>query len=136
MVTSTALVSCSRGGDSPATAPLDSDSEPESDRSATASLPIYTGAEMTPRWLSRAEAASPDLHAIARESYFADAGGDRAGDDTKRDASRFLHTEKVFLIDKARHIRGVYDGTRAIDVRQLIEDIRALEREYASPPPS
>ena len=66
------------------------------------------------------------IYRLARESYFAE--GDLAIPPT---SERFLHTEKVFLLDRERRIRGVYDGTRKIDIRLLIEDIRELKKEYA-----
>jgi protein SCO1/2 len=65
------------------------------------------------------------IYRLARESYFAE--GDLGIPPT---SNRFLHTEKVFLVDKERRIRGVYDGTRAIDMRLLIDDIRTLKKEY------
>lgn len=67
-----------------------------------------------------------EIYRLARESYFAE--GEVKGPATK---DHFLHTEKVFLLDGDRRIRGVYDGTRAIDMRLLIEDIRELRKESA-----
>jgi hypothetical protein len=34
------------------------------------------------------------------------------------------------LIDKEKHIRGIYDGTNAGDVKKLIDDIIELRKEY------
>jgi len=67
------------------------------------------------------------IYRLARESYYAD--GDL---ETPPTPNRFLHTEKVFLVDTKRRIRGVYDGTRKIDMRLLIEDIRVLKKETAN----
>jgi len=38
----------------------------------------------------------------------------------------FLHSEYFVLIDRERHIRGMYDGTKTEEVDQLNEDIRTL----------
>lgn len=38
----------------------------------------------------------------------------------------FLHSEQVILVDRQSHIRGIYDGTEAEEIDQLIEDIRLL----------
>jgi protein SCO1/2 len=35
----------------------------------------------------------------------------------------------VLLIDTAGHIRGVYNGTLALEMDRLIADIRTLKRE-------
>jgi len=53
------------------------------------------------------------IYSLARQSYFAD--DDRTGD--------FLHTEKVLLVDRAGHLRGVYNGTQPFQVDQLVKDI-------------
>lgn len=44
----------------------------------------------------------------------------------------FLHSGAFLLIDKQRRIRGIYDGTKADRVDQLMKDIDKLLREYAS----
>ena len=41
----------------------------------------------------------------------------------------FTHTESFYLLDGDRHIRGVYNGMNTAAVAQLIEDVRALQRE-------
>lgn len=63
-------------------------------------------------------------YTLARDYYFAseDLGEIQNTDD-------FLHTENLLLIDKHRHIRGVYNGLNAASVGHLIEDIRALKKE-------
>lgn len=43
--------------------------------------------------------------------------------------SDFVHTERFVLIDKARYIRGYYDGTDSKQVDQLIKDIKLLQQE-------
>ncbi len=42
----------------------------------------------------------------------------------------FIHSGAFILVDKERHIRGVYDGTKEEQVDKLIQDIRILKNEY------
>jgi len=64
------------------------------------------------------------IYRIARESYFAD---EDMG--VKKDENDFLHTENVLLIDRHRRIRGVYKGTSALQIQDLIHDVKILEQE-------
>ncbi|MEJ7609886.1 MAG: SCO family protein [Ferruginibacter sp.] len=64
------------------------------------------------------------IYTIARQSYFADE--DMGMQKTKDD---FLHTENILLIDKHRHIRGIYKGTSQLEMQAIIEDINILVRE-------
>lgn len=64
------------------------------------------------------------IYKIAQTSYFATAMEDRTEPD------RFIHSGAFLLIDKARRIRGKYDGTREEDVNRLIRDIGTLRKEY------
>ena len=41
-----------------------------------------------------------------------------------------IHTENFVLVDKARRIRGTYDGTKREEMTRLIEDIRILKSSY------
>ena len=41
----------------------------------------------------------------------------------------FLHTDNFLLIDKNRHIRGIYSGVNNAAVQQLITDIKTLKME-------
>lgn len=41
----------------------------------------------------------------------------------------FFHTDKIALIDKQLHIRGLYDGTSTKEVDQLFNDIKILLHE-------
>jgi protein SCO1/2 len=41
-----------------------------------------------------------------------------------------IHTENFILVDKERRIRGFYDGTKAEEIDQLMEDIVLLEKSY------
>ena len=64
------------------------------------------------------------IYKIARGSYFAD-------EDFKKtkDESEFIHTENFVLVDKKGRIRGVYNGTLALDVQRLKRHIEILKRE-------
>ncbi len=64
-----------------------------------------------------------DIFSIARKSYFVE---EEIG---LNKAQEFLHTEKFILIDKDGHIRGVYNGTLALEAERLIEDIQLLLEE-------
>jgi protein SCO1/2 len=63
------------------------------------------------------------IYKIARKSYFADTVTSSAI------TSQFLHTENFILVDKNRHIRGVYNGTIELEVENLIRHIKLLEQE-------
>lgn len=41
----------------------------------------------------------------------------------------FLHSNKFILVDKDRHIRGMYNGTDPDDIRNLVADIKMLKKE-------
>lgn len=41
----------------------------------------------------------------------------------------FFHTDKIVLLDRKMHIRGLYDGTSTKSVDKLIEDIQVLYKE-------
>ncbi len=42
----------------------------------------------------------------------------------------FFHSQELLLIDKDKHIRGIYDGMDAASVDTLISEIKVLELEY------
>jgi len=65
------------------------------------------------------------IYKIARTSYFAD-------EDFKKtkDESEFIHTENFVLVDKKGRIRGVYNGTLALDVQRLKRHIEILKKEF------
>lgn len=64
------------------------------------------------------------IYDLGRHAYFAeeDLGLDKTEDD-------FLHTENFILIDKNRHIRGIYNGLNKASVQQLIADVKTLQKE-------
>lgn len=65
-----------------------------------------------------------DIYELGRRAYFAeeDLGMEKGEND-------FLHTENFILVDKSRHIRGIYNGLNKGDVQQLIADIKTLQKE-------
>ena len=64
------------------------------------------------------------IYTLARQSYFAE---EDLG--FSKDSTDFLHTEHVLLVDPAKRIRGIYNGTLQLDMEQLIADIRTLQKE-------
>ncbi len=66
-----------------------------------------------------------EIYKLARQSYFAE---EDIG--FSKDSSEFLHTEHFLLVDKNKHIRGIYNGTLMLEMHKLIEDIKTLEKEY------
>jgi protein SCO1 len=43
--------------------------------------------------------------------------------------NEFLHTENLIQIDKQRRIRGVYNGTLAVEIERIKADIATLKKE-------
>lgn len=64
------------------------------------------------------------IYDIARNGYFADEDFVK----TKDEAS-FIHTENFILVDKEGYIRGVYNGTLALEVKRLMRHIEILKSE-------
>ncbi|MBQ0769764.1 MAG: SCO family protein [Bizionia sp.] len=65
-----------------------------------------------------------EIYVLGREHYFVenDLGEPKNSDD-------FLHTENFLLIDKNKHIRGIYNGLNRASVAQLITDVKTLQLE-------
>lgn len=63
------------------------------------------------------------IYELARKSYFAVLD---EGDGGEQD---FIHTEQFVLIDKAKQIRGFYDGTDATELDRIKKDIEILKLE-------
>lgn len=65
-----------------------------------------------------------EIYKLGRQDYFVeeDQGLEMEIDD-------FLHTENFVLIDKNRHLRGIYNGLNLTSVKQLIADIELLKKE-------
>lgn len=65
------------------------------------------------------------LYDLARKGYLLNAmEGDGGPDD-------FIHSELFVLVDREKHIRGIYDGTNIKAVNDLLDDIKVLMAEYA-----
>lgn len=64
------------------------------------------------------------IYQLARKSYFAE---EDIG--FSKDSTEFLHTEHFLLVDKTKRIRGIYNGTLALEMQQLIDDIKTLKGE-------
>lgn len=64
------------------------------------------------------------IYGLGRNDYFVeeDLGLEKDPDD-------FLHTENFVLIDKNRHIRGIYNGLNKTSLKQLIADVKTLKKE-------
>lgn len=67
------------------------------------------------------------LYEMAINSYLVAA----VDDTTKKEVlPDFIHTKYFVLVDKEKHIRGIYDGTDDGAVNQLIGDMKILRKEY------
>jgi protein SCO1/2 len=64
------------------------------------------------------------IYKLGRKDYFIE---EDLG--LEKEADEFLHTENFVLIDKNRHIRGIYNGLNKSSVQQLIADIQTLKKE-------
>jgi protein SCO1/2 len=62
------------------------------------------------------------IYTLARQSYFAE---EDLG--FSKDSKEFLHTEHFILVDRSGRIRGIYNGTLSLEMKQLIDDINNLE---------
>ncbi len=65
-----------------------------------------------------------DIYKLGRRDYFVE---EDLG--SEKDIKDFLHTENFILIDKNRHIRGIYNGINKTSINQLIADIKTLKNE-------
>lgn len=65
-----------------------------------------------------------DIYNLGRKYYFVE---EDLGVDS--DSTVFLHTENFVLIDKQRHIRGIYNGLDPNSMQSLIKDIKELKLE-------
>lgn len=65
-----------------------------------------------------------EIYALGRKSYFVeeDLGKKKSADD-------FLHTENFVLVDKDKHIRGIYNGLNPASMQELIADVKLLQKE-------
>lgn len=63
------------------------------------------------------------IYSIATKSYFTTAYPDA------KEPGGFVHGGGLLLVDKNRHIRGVYDGTDPNETKRLINDLEILLQE-------
>ena len=65
-----------------------------------------------------------DIYDLAENSYKAVAvEGDKP--------STFIHSEKLVLVDKEKHIRGIYDSHDYESIKELQDAITILIKEYS-----
>jgi protein SCO1/2 len=65
-----------------------------------------------------------NIYNLARTSYYAE---EDIG--FSKDSTEFLHTEHLILVDETKRIRGIYNGTLALEMQQLLDDIKTLRNE-------
>ncbi|MFK8039109.1 MAG: SCO family protein [Crocinitomicaceae bacterium] len=70
-----------------------------------------------------------DLYTMARKSYLIVPDENDPNYDHGNE-SDFIHTENFVLVDPDKKIRGMYDGTNADEISELIKDIYDLKREF------
>jgi protein SCO1/2 len=64
------------------------------------------------------------IYKLGRQSYFSEK---QLG--LQKDATEFLHTESMLLIDAKGRIRGIYKATQKEDIARVAGDIRLLLKE-------
>jgi len=65
-----------------------------------------------------------EIYDLGRKYYFVE-----EDEGIKKSNNVFLHTENFILIDKQRHIRGIYNGLDPNSITNLIQDIKILKLE-------
>ena len=65
-----------------------------------------------------------DIYKLGRKDYFVE---EDLG--LQKEIDEFLHTENFVLIDKNKHIRGIYNGLSSASIDQLAADIVTLKNE-------
>jgi len=65
-----------------------------------------------------------EIYELGRNQYFVenDLGIPKGIED-------FLHSENFLLIDKNKHIRGIYNGLNRTSIKQLITDVKTLKQK-------
>lgn len=66
---------------------------------------------------------APDIYRQGNLGYLLTANADSAA------AEMFVHSPQFVLVDKQRHIRGMYDGTNTDAMWDLVVDLKALQME-------
>lgn len=72
-----------------------------------------------PRW-NLVTGDKKAIYTIGQKSYMVTAQEDA------NEVGGFVHSGAFILVDKDRHVRGIYDGTKEEDVNHLIEDMEKL----------
>ena len=64
------------------------------------------------------------IYTLARRGYFVEQvmGYNKS-------TKEFLHSENIILVDKHKHIRGIFNGTVSLDGARMIDDIEKLKKE-------
>ena len=62
-----------------------------------------------------------EIYTLGRKAYFVE---EDLG--IEKDIDEFLHTENFVLVDKNRHIRGIYNGLNRTSLKQLVADVKLL----------
>lgn len=65
-----------------------------------------------------------EIYDLGRNYYFVE-----EDEGVERSSDVFLHTENFVLLDKNKHIRGIYNGLDPNSMTSLIADIRVLKQE-------
>lgn len=65
-----------------------------------------------------------EIYSLGRQAYFVE---ENLG--IEKGLDEFLHTENFVLVDKNRHIRGIYNGLNKTDLETLIGDVQTLLKE-------
>lgn len=68
-----------------------------------------------------------DIYELGQKGYMVTAMED------ENEAGGYIHSGAFILVDKEKHVRGVYDGTSSDDVDRLIKDIDRLLATYDEP---
>lgn len=63
------------------------------------------------------------IYSMADNSYFATAYADESA------PGGYVHSGGLLLIDKQKHLRGIYDGTNPTETERLMADIDILLKE-------
>jgi protein SCO1/2 len=95
--------------------------------------PEYDGVRVLKDYAKKLNIASPrwnlvtgkksDIYRLGEKSYMVTAQEDA------NEEGGFVHSGAFILVDKNRHVRGIYDGTKEEDVNHLIEDMTLLLKE-------
>lgn len=76
----------------------------------------------SPKW-NLVTGAKAKIYELGQKSFMVTAQED------KNEAGGFVHSGVFILVDKQKHVRGIYDGTKEQEVNHLIEDIELLLKE-------